>query len=164
MMSAEKSLPGALENCEQVTAAFFRLIESASHNLAILSCRLNPALFNDQSIIESLRQRVLDRRRLSVRILIREPRLAVSNAPRFLALARQLSSNFQLRAPAQDTGKQIASLIIADRSSMIHRSSPERWIGLFVTGEPVRIKDSLQAFDHAWDESVPSVELREIRV
>ena len=67
--------------------AFEKLIQASTMALNILSFRLNPALFNDPDLTESLRQKILQRRRMRVRVLIREPLQAVRNAPRFLTLA-----------------------------------------------------------------------------
>ncbi|MCZ6717481.1 MAG: hypothetical protein O6946_10540 [Gammaproteobacteria bacterium] len=143
--------------------AFEKLIQVSTMALNILSFRLNPALFNDPDLTESLRQKILQRRRMRVRVLIREPRQAVRNAPRFLALARRLGSNFEMRAAPRDNSP-IASLIICDRHSMIYRPSFERWDGQLISANPIRIRECLEEFDSVWDNSTESPELRETRL
>jgi hypothetical protein len=161
-MPDKNQLPSSIQSQDQATAAFAQLIEDSTTALNIVSQRLNPALFNELSLMESLRQKVLDRRRLLVRVLVREPRLAVANAPRLLALSRRLGSNFELRA-LRDTSLT-ASMIICDRQSMIYRPSFERWDGQLIAADPVRIKNYLEAFAGAWDNAAESPELRDLRL
>ncbi len=144
-------------------AAFEQLIQTATTALNIVSHRLNPVLFNDPGLTESLRQKVLQRRRMKVRVLIRDPRQAVGNAPRFFGLARRLDSNFKMRAVPRDSGL-IASLIICDRHSMIYRPSFERWDGELISADPIRIRECLETFDSVWDNSTETPEIREIRL
>ncbi|MCH7508827.1 MAG: hypothetical protein IIB68_03165 [Proteobacteria bacterium] len=160
-MPGESSLPATIQTRDETKAAFEQLILAATTALNIVSCRLNPALFNDPGLSETLRQKILQRRRIRIRVLIREPRQAVGNAPRFLALARRLGSNFEMRAMPRDTSLT-ASLIICDRHSMIYRPSFERWDGQLVSADPIRIKECLESFDSAWDNADQTPELREL--
>ena len=162
-MPGESGLPATIQTRDQATAAFEQLILASTTALNIVSYRLNPALFNDAALTESLRQKILQRRRMLIRILIRQPRQAVVNGPRFLALARLLSSNFEMRAAPRDTSLT-ASLIICDRHSMIYRPSFERWDGQLITADPIRIKEWLETFDSVWENASETPELREIRL
>ncbi len=162
-MPGESGLPATIETRDQAVAAFEQLILAATAALNIVSDRLNPALFNDPVLIEALRQKILQRRRMLIRVLIRQPQQAVINAPRFFALARRLGSNFEMRAMPRDTSLT-ASLIIRDRHSMIYRPSFERWDGQLISADPVGIKEWLETFDSAWDNASETPELREIRL
>ena len=162
-MPDKTQLPSSIQSQDQATAAFAQLIEDSTTALNIVSQRLNPALFNELNLMESLRQKILDRRRLLVRVLVREPRLAVVNAPRLLALARRLGSNFELRSAHRDTSLT-ASIIICDKQSMIYRPSFERWDGQLISADPVRIKNFLEAFVGAWDNAAESPEFRDMRI
>lgn len=162
-MPDESSLPSTIQTQDQATAAFEKLILASTTALNIVSYRLHPALFNDPGLNESLRQKILQRRRIRIRILIREPRQAVGNAPRFIALARRLSSNFAMRVMLRDTSLT-ASIIICDRHLMIYRPSFERWDGQLISADPIRIKDCLESFDKAWDDAAETPELREMRL
>ncbi len=162
-MPDESSLPAIIQTRDEATAAFEKLIKTSMTALSIVSYRLNPALFNDPGLTESLRQKILQRRRMLVRVLIREPRQAVRNAPRFLALARRLGSNFELRAAPQDN-HLIGSRIICDRNLMIDRPSFERWDGHLISADPIQIRDCLEEFNRVWDNSTETPELRETRL
>lgn len=162
-MPGESGLPATIETRDQAVAAFEQLILAATAALNIVSDRLHPALFNDPVLIEALRQKILQRRRMLIRVLIRQPRQAVINAPRFFALARRLGSNFEMRAAARDTSLT-ASLIIRDRHSMIYRPSFERWDGQLISADPIGIKEWLESFDSAWDNASETPELRETRL
>ncbi len=162
-MPDENSLPTVIQTRDEATAAFEKLIQKSTTALNLVSYRLNPALFNDPGLTESLRQKILQRRRMLVRVLIREPRQAVRNAPRFLALARRLGSNFELRAASQDD-HLIGSRIICDRHLMIDRPSFERWDGHLISADPIQIRDCLEEFNRVWDNSTETPELRETRL
>ena len=162
-MPDEIQLPTTIQSREQAAAAFEQLIQDSTATLNIVSERLHPALFNELSLMESLRQKILDRRRLLVRVLVRQPQQAVANAPRFLALARRLGSNFELRRAHRDTSLT-ASIIICDRQSMIYRPSFQRWDGQLISADPIRIRDSLDAFEGAWNNATETPELRELRL
>ena len=70
-MPGESSPPATIQTRDEAKAAFEQLILAATMALNIVSCRLNPALFNDPDLSETLRQKILQRRRILIRVLIR---------------------------------------------------------------------------------------------
>ena len=52
-MPDKNQLPSSIQSQDQATAAFAQLIEDSTTALNIVSQRLNPALFNELSLMES---------------------------------------------------------------------------------------------------------------
>ena len=161
---AERESVVTVDGAVAVREAAIELIGGFQSSLAIVSDRLNPNLYNDADLVDCLREQLLDRHRATVRILIHQPRLAVTNSPRLIALARRMSSQIELRVPDKDPNETTASLLIADRYALLYRPSAERWEATLTQKSPVRVKDRLDHFEAQWIAAIPSPELRDFRV
>ena len=151
-----------IEGRDALRSAVIALIEAAQRELTIASATLEPALFNDQGVIETLKNRLLERRRMTVRLLISDPQPARRNAERLVALLRRLPSQFTIHQPGRSEHSFGYDLWVADDQAFVKREDASALYAVFGKYDPLQAKTYKDAFDQAWLRSVYSPEFRQL--
>ncbi|MGJ8670159.1 MAG: hypothetical protein ACSHXK_11775 [Oceanococcus sp.] len=151
-----------LEGRTALRAAATTIIEQSERELNIASAALEPSLFNSQELIDTLKYRLLERRRMRVRLLISDPRPARRNADRLLALVRRLSSQFEIHQPSRREYRFEQDLWIGDTHSFLKRESPSALYAMFNPQHSLQAKTFKDEFEQAWLKSVNSPEFRQL--
>lgn len=155
----------AADDRAQTLAAVAALLGDTQHELAILTPDLDPELLDAPTSLDALKRIALSGRRARIRILVREPRAALSEAPRLITLAQRLPSAFALRTPVDDVDRQYASaFLLNDRRGYLFRPLAARLEGEGSTYAPGRHAQLLALFDEIWERSEPAGELRALGI
>jgi len=150
---------------EQAVAAIADLLADARYEIAIYSRDLDPALLDVLPILDAIKRIALSGRRARVRILVQEPRKALADGHRLIALAQRLPSIIEMRTPLEETDRQYASaFLINDRRGYLFRVLASRNEGEGSTYAPGRHAQLREYFDQVWERSVPSEELRQLAI
>lgn len=150
---------------EQTLAAIAALLGDAQHELAILTPDLDPELFATPTALDALKRIALSGRRARIRILVLEPRAALTEARRLVTLAQRLPSAFALRTPVDDVDRQYASaFVLNDRRGYLFRPLAARLEGEGSTYAPGRHAQLLALFEEIWERSEPAGELRALGI
>ena len=160
-----KPEPRALvaDDRDQAIAAIADLLADASHEVAIYSRDLDPALLDLPPIVDAIRRVALSGRRARVRILVQEPRRPLADGHRLIALAQRLPSLIEFRTPEDEHDRQYASaFLINDRRGYLFRTLATRNEGEGSTYAPGRHAQLREYFDQVWERSAPSEELRKL--
>jgi hypothetical protein len=100
-----------------------------------------------------------------VRAIVHEPRKAIADGHRLIALAQRLPSLIELRVPQDETDRQYASaFVINDRRGYLFRALASRSEGEGSSYAPGRHAQLSEYFDQVWERSVPSEELRQLAI
>jgi len=151
------------EDRDQAVAAIADLLADTRYEIAIYTRDLDPALLDVQPILDAIKRIALSGRRARVRILVQEPRKAVADGHRLIALAQRLPSLIELRTPQDETDRQYASaFLINDRRGYLFRMLASRNEGEGSTYAPGRHAQLREYFNQVWERSVPSEELRHL--
>ncbi len=161
MNEAEREVV-ALEGEAALKGAMISTIGAARQSLLILSQRLDPRLYRDLKVIEALRHQAVTERRLSIRILVSEPKAALRDAEALIGLARRLDSKFTLHEPASGEHVFEEDLLLADSRAYVQRSHPENLIAKYAQDDPRGGHALEQHFENHWRNSRPSVEFRQL--
>lgn len=149
----------------QALAAVGELLDGTRCELAILTPDLDAGLLDTPATLEALKRVALSGRRARIRILVQEPRRALSDAGRLIALARRLPSAFALRTPAEEIDRQYPSaFLLNDRRGYFFRPLARRFDGEGSTCAPGRHAQLLATFDEIWERSEPASELRALGI
>jgi len=153
------------EDREQTLAATALLLDDARYEIAIYTRDLDPALLDVPATLEAIRRIALSGRRAQVRILLQEPRRAVTEGHRLVALAQRLPSAIALRTPVDERDLQYPSaFLVTDARGYFFRSLASRLEGEGSTYAPGRHAQLVELFERVWERSEPSAELRQLGV
>ena len=150
---------------EQALAAITELLADAKHELAICTRDLDPNLLDLAGPLEAIKRIALSGRHARVRILLQEPRKAVADGHRLIALAQRLPSSIEIRTPVEEHDLQYpAAFLVNDRRGYLFRPLGNRPDGEGSTYAPGRHAQLLSLFDQVWERSTPSEELRPLSI
>lgn len=152
---------GTSEEVRRVTTA---LISQARYGVDIVTRDLDAAVYDDAELLERLKGFVLDRRRVKVRILLRDPGPALRAGHRLIPLARQLSSFFEIRVPAVQHRDFNQAFIVVDRAGYVHRELAERFDGTASFHDPMGAEALRRQFEEMWEPASASPDLRRLHL
>lgn len=151
------------EDREQALAAVAALLADANHEVAIYTRDLDAALFDMPTTLDNLKRIALSGRRAKIRILVHDAHKPLADGHRLIALAQRLPSAIEIRTPVDERDLQYpAAFLINDHCGYLFRVLGSRIEGEGSTYAPGRHAQLLDLFDHVWERSVPSEEMRQL--
>lgn len=159
----EPSQPRVVVGRDAAIAAIAGVIGRARNELAILSCRLEPALYGDTSVVDVFSRLALRHERVRIRILVNEPDLAMRRAHRLVEFARKLTSRIEFRQLPEDQRGLVEDCVIADSVSVWSRDNPEQ-LESRVVDSTLEARLQLRRFDPLWESSTPARAFTELRI
>ncbi|HYN78521.1 MAG TPA: hypothetical protein VES73_12090 [Lamprocystis sp. (in: g-proteobacteria)] len=154
--------PTQLTDQSSIRAAALCLADRARRELLIFSRDLEPASYDQGPFLEAVRRLALRTPRQPVRVLVREPRLAVLAGHRLIELARRLSSRISIRRVADDFQDRVDAFLIADASSYCRRRLADRHEALVEFQARGRAGRLRATFEHIWEQSDDDSDLRRL--
>ncbi len=153
-----------LHGIEENSQAALALVNQAEHDVRIMGHEIDRHTMASQAFVDACREFLLRSPRAQLRILVQDGAATVRNAPALVELLRSLSSRARMRRLPENLPPLEESLLLADRSSMLHRENAARLEGLHVINTPLQTREHLVRFDDLWEHSVPDPELRRLHV
>jgi predicted GNAT family N-acyltransferase len=148
-------------NRDEARDALATLLADAKYTLAIYTRDLDPLLFDTTTALEAIKRVALSGRHAQVRVILQDPRKAVADGHRLIALAQRLPSAIAIRTPVDEHDLQYASaFLLNDRRGYLFRPLGNRPDGEGSTYAPGRHAQLTALFDQVWERSAPSEELR----
>jgi predicted GNAT family N-acyltransferase len=150
---------------DEAIAAIAALLADARREIALYTRDLDPVLLDVPAILDAIKRIALSGRGARVRAIVHEPRKAIADGHRLIALAQRLPSLIELRVPQDETDRQYASaFVINDRRGYLFRALASRSEGEGSSYAPGRHAQLSEYFDQVWERSVPSEELRQLAI
>lgn len=148
-------------NLEEALAATLAILADARYELVVQTRDLDSGLLDDGAVIDAFKRVALSGRRARIRILVQEPRMAISEGHALLRLAQQLPSAIAVRVPTEerDLGEPSA-ILLNDRGGFLLRPLASRMDGEGNTCAPGRHRQLLAGFDELWERAEPCADLR----
>lgn len=161
----ENSHIQALTDLQECSDAVVKLIESAQYHVAMFTQKLEPQLFNHRELCEHLLVLARRHRSASVRIIAKETRSAASDGHCLVHLAQNLSSYVSIRSPQTPELQTFSqSWLIVDNHSICEITNPERYEGKLIENDRLHVRNQLEFFDHAWENSEPDIHTRRLHI
>lgn len=155
----------AVENREHAVAAVLELLRAAKREICLYTRDLDPALFDQESVLDEFRRIGTAGRGALVRIIVQAPVTAIADGHRLIHLAHRLSSVFQFRTPDTEEDQQYPSaFLITDRRGYYFRVLGSRFEGEARTYAPGRHAQLRDYFNQVWERSLPVQGLRELHL
>lgn len=154
-----------VEDREQALAAVGELLADAKYELAIYTRDLDAALLDVAASLDAIKRVALSGRHAQIRILVQDPRKAIADGHRLVALAQRLPSAIAIRTPVEEQDLQYpAAFLLNDRRGYLFRPLGNRLEGEGSTYAPGRHAQLVALFDQIWERSVPSEDLRVLAI
>lgn len=153
-----------LDGLERHREALNAMINQGRQRVDIVSRDLDRRLFDQNEVIEGLRQLALGNRRCRVRLLVIDTGALVRREHRLMSLVKRLPSYFEVRGPGQDHKSFNAAFVVVDRTGCIYRPQGNLYVGEARFNDPVRSDELTRRFDKLWEAGTPDVSLRQMRI
>lgn len=153
-----------LDTAEDNRDAALALAQGARRSISILTVDLEPAVYDTEDFIETVKQLALSSRFAQIRILVQDPTRAVKEGHRLVELARRLSSFIEIRKPHEDYRTTAEAFLIADESGLLYRTVATRYEGIADVADAAQARDKLKLFNQIWQRSEPEQELRGLKL
>jgi predicted GNAT family N-acyltransferase len=148
---------------DEALSETLRLLAAAKREVAIYTRDLDAALYDNDAVLDALKQLAIRGRGVAIRILVQEPRTPAQDGHRLIGLAQRLSSVFALRTPVQEEDRQYPSaFLLNDARGYYFRTLGSRYEGEAVNYAPGKHAQLLEFFNQVWERSEPSEELRQL--
>ena len=145
---------------EQLRSHALTLLRQARRSLCLYTPDLEPWLYDQRAIVETCGQFLRCHPRNRLRILLRDSRRAVGDGHGLLRLARQFTSNCQIRRVNPDYPGEEAAFLLVDDCGLLLRPAPALQNGQAHYRNAVRVRALQRQFDQAWDASLSDPDLR----
>lgn len=152
---AGEHIDGRADYCTAVE----QLFSLATQQIALYSPRLPAYAYASPAAVEQLKQLLTSKPRAQARILVHEPRYAVSESNRLITLGMRLSSSVQFRDAPAHLDPLGDKLIIDGRHALIRPQADSGAATLWLDS-PQIAREALAGFDKLWHASSDSTEIR----
>lgn len=146
---------------EALAAKLVGIAGTARNQMALVSQRLDRALYARAELIDAMTRFILRHERCRLRALIVDVRAASADGNIFLEWARRLPSRVELRQlPPELAGQHRYERLIADREQVLQRDHADLLESAYLASAPRVAVDLVKDFDALWEQSQASAELR----
>lgn len=150
-----------LTTFEEVRAATETVAASGQRLISIMTPDLEPEIYDQAALLETIKRFVLGHSFAKVRVLMRDQARLSNGANRFIAMAHRLTSYLEIRIRAAQYRELTAAYCIADDRAIVYRVRADRAEGIAGFNNPPIARQYLQEFDAVWQAS--AIEEREVR-
>ena len=150
-----------LTTFDEVRAATETVAASGQRLISIMTPDLEPDIYDQAALLETIKRFVLGHSFAKVRVLMRDQARLSNGANRFIAMAHRLTSYLEIRIRAPQYRELTAAYCIADDRAIVYRVRADRAEGIAGFNNPPIARQYLQEFDAVWQAS--AIEEREVR-
>jgi hypothetical protein len=150
-----------LTTFDEVRTATETVAASGQRLISIMTPDLEPDIYDQAALLETVKRFVLGHSFAKVRVLMREQARLSNGANRFIAMAHRLTSYLEIRIRAPQYRELTAAYCIADDRAIVYRLRADRAEGIAGFNNPPIARQYLQEFDAIWHAS--AIEERELR-
>jgi phosphatidylserine/phosphatidylglycerophosphate/cardiolipin synthase-like enzyme len=127
-----------------------KMLKQADCYIDILAHELEPKIYDNDEIAETLENIALENRYSQIRILVNNAQQISYINHRVLKIGRNLSSFFKFRRLAEEDRYIKHELLIVDRSSILKREYSDSFMAKANLDNKVLAKQALDYFDKLW--------------
>ena len=150
-----------LTSFDEVRAATETVAASGQRLISIMTPDLEPEIYDQAALLETIKRFVLGHSFAKVRVLMRDQARLSNGTNRFIAMAHRLTSYLEIRLRAPQYRELSAAYCIADDRAIVYRVRADRAEGIAGFNNPPIARQYLQEFDAVWQAS--AIEERELR-
>ena len=154
--------PHQLADQPSIRDAGVRLAAAARREILIFTQDLDAPLYDQAPFLAAVRRLALARPHRPVRVLVFEPRQAVSDGHRLVELGRKLGSRIGMRRTALDFRHRTDAFLVVDATGYCLRRLADRHEALVDFAAPGPAARLRAEFEQMWELSSEDTELRRL--
>lgn len=143
-----------LNGLREVGAAIRRSAAVAQRVLSVYTPYFDPDLYEDNALVECIKEFILTHSYARVRILLNERLQQAGYENKFLSMSRRLTNYIEFRAINADFTAYGGILVIADDHSVVYMPTIAKWEGIANFNQPNVARMHLREFDEVWTTSL----------
>jgi len=159
-----KGVRQVLSNLDEVRAAVVEVTGLANRTLSIFTHDLEPAIYDHDDFLETLKRFILSRGFARVRVLVVDPTRVITTSSRFVNMGRRLNSYIEFRKGKNEHAEHPEAFCIADELALTYRPHADRWEGMSDTYEPAVARLYLNKFETVWNACEIEPGLRQLQI
>ena len=164
-MDSKESSTRLLSDKGECKDAVASMIQQAERHVALFTQQLEPLLYNHSEVCDVLSRLARKNKLSTIRILTLNSRNVLSEGHCLITLAQRLSSFIQIRNPQTPELQRFnESWLIVDDHSMCRITNPDRYEGKLIENNRLEIRSQLELFNHAWENSSPDPNVRQLNI
>jgi hypothetical protein len=160
----DPNAPHHLVSLEDNIDGLVQILEGARKDLAVFSWKLDHRLYDNDRVMDLLRQLATSSVHAKLRFLIMDSKMAVAKGSRVINLGRSLSSFFEFRKVHSDFEAMGCEFVVVDEIACLYRSQADSYQGLLYPHSGLEGRMKLRLFDKIWDKSEPDQDLRQMQI
>jgi|GEM_PF-3702346 len=152
-----------LDTLEDHQDHIVQLLNKGQYSVLLMSEELNPHLFEQTEVIESLSRIARNGAVTDVRLIIKNPQAMVDNNPKLLNLARRLPSKISIQTLTIDPPDNKAFMLVDENSMWLqhdHQIISGENTGFANSDARAEVKQYKERFKELWRYSQSDVRLR----
>ncbi|CAA0125157.1 Uncharacterised protein [BD1-7 clade bacterium] len=154
----------SLDTPEQRIEKLVELVGQATRTIRIRSGALDPELFDTREFADCLSTFARSSRAAAVHIMVDDPGRILSRGHRILELSRRLNDKIQFRTYYDEPDIERDSMILIDRRGLMLAPVDSKTTALSSLTDAVNTINQVDIFDHHWQMSSPSTQLRQLSI
>lgn len=161
---SEQTSTIAIDSAEQLICVTTEILQQSGHTLDIVSRHLDPLIYDQANIVDSIKQIALGSRQARIRIVINDIRPVLSRGHRLIDLAQRLTSFISIRIPGHSHKNFNEAMLIADNTAYIHRPFADRYEGEAHYSNRGRARGLSTRFEELWEKADAHPSLRRLNI
>lgn len=129
-----------------------QVVEQSARHICILSESLDPALYDQDDLVDLVSQLARSDRNAQVRILVKDIRPLLERGHKLLTLSRRLSSKVHIRKLLLDPEDKSHSYLISDRGLLLYMHEEGSYQGFADYDAAPRVRQLLEDFNRLWEQ------------
>ena len=164
-MDSKESSTRILSDKSECKDAVASMVKQADRHVALFTQQLEPLLYNHSEVCDVLSRLARKNKLSTIRILTLNSRNVMSEGHCLITLAQRLSSFIQIRNPQTPELQRFnESWLIVDDHSMCRITNPDRYEGKLIENNRLEIRNQLEFFNNAWENSSPDTNVRQLNI
>jgi hypothetical protein len=143
-----------LNGLREVGGAIRRSATVAKRLLSVYTPYFDPDLYEDNALVECIKEFILTHSYARVRILLNERLQQAGYENKFLSMARRLTNYIEFRALSADFTAYGGIVVIADDHSVVYMPTIAKWEAIANFQQPNVARMHLREFDEVWATSL----------
>lgn len=139
-----------LTSLDEVRTATETIFGCGQRLISIMTPDLEPELYDQPLLLETLKHFVLSRSFAKVRVLLRDQARLSAGDNHFVAMARRLTSYLEIRIRGPQHSELHSAYCIADDRAILYRLRADRWDGIATFNNIPVARQYLAEFDRVW--------------
>jgi len=160
--------PLVLDGLEDTRQALLALLEGMRRSLHLYTPYVDPRLYDDAQVIDTICTRIVNQPRLQFCLLLPPAAEWQRGCPPLRQVSERLSSAIALRTPPREESltrpEWGQGLMIADEASLLQLVDPRRLTGSYIAGRSPSAREMMNFFKEIWARSEPDIEMRRLRL